>query len=301
MAINSIAYNEKLTGELDKALVQKAVTGFLADNALRSKFIGAKTVLIPEVGLNALADYDRDNGFTQGSIAVTNTPFTLQMDRGRSFVLDAQDSDESGIANLMGNVSTEFVRTKVVPEMDAYVLSKLGGLAVTESQTVTYGTDAIKVLQDAIMKAQDASGFGEELVAFVDATFLAALMNSASITRYLATSDFKKGEMNTQVKTFNGVPILPVSSDRMKTAYTFYDGVTGGQEEGGFVPADTAKSIRLLVMPKSGASLVKKTEKTRIFTPDQNINADAYRLNYRVYYDLFIKNSRKNTIWASVE
>lgn len=304
MAINIISsetYNKKLTDTLDKVLVQKATTGFLADNALRSKFVGAKTVLIPEVGMSALADYDRDNGFTQGSISVTNTPFTLQQDRGRSFMLDAQDSDELGISNLIGQVTTEFVRTKVIPEMDAYVLSKLGGLAVTNAQTVDNGEDALATLQNAILKVKKANGYDEEMVAFVDDTFYAALLNSPSITRHLVVSEFKHGALNTKVTTFNGVPILPVDDTRMKTAYVFHDGVTAGQEEGGFVPAEAAKSIRLLAMPKNGASLVKKTEKTRTFTPEQNIHADAYRVNYRVYYDLFVKNSKKGTIWAVVE
>ena len=77
-------YNQKLTDTLDKVLVQKAVTGHFADNALRAKFVGAKTVFIPEVDMAALADYDRENGFTRGPITVSNTPFTMQMDRGRS-------------------------------------------------------------------------------------------------------------------------------------------------------------------------------------------------------------------------
>lgn len=38
---------------------------------------------------------------------------------------------------LAGQVLGEFVRTRVVPEMDAYCLSKLAGLAVTNKQTVT--------------------------------------------------------------------------------------------------------------------------------------------------------------------
>ena len=49
--INSLEFQSKLTGELDKALVQEAQTSFFADNALRSKFVGARTVLIPDVDM----------------------------------------------------------------------------------------------------------------------------------------------------------------------------------------------------------------------------------------------------------
>ena len=69
------------------------------------------------------------------------------MDRGRSFQLDSEDNDETGIAGLAGQVLGEFVRTRVVPEVDAYNLSKLGQFAVDQSQTVT-GTPATQAYKN---------------------------------------------------------------------------------------------------------------------------------------------------------
>ncbi|MBQ2392093.1 MAG: hypothetical protein II306_10070, partial [Clostridia bacterium] len=66
IATNSEAFAVKFTGELDKVLVQKSKTGFLTDNALRAKFVGAKTVKIPNISLQGLGDYDRENGFIKG-------------------------------------------------------------------------------------------------------------------------------------------------------------------------------------------------------------------------------------------
>ena len=54
----------------------------------------------------------------------------------------------------------------------------------------------------------------------------------------------------------------------------------------------------MLVCPKSAAHLVKKTEKMRIFTPEQNIDADAYKFDYRIYYDVFVKKSGLDSVWA---
>ncbi len=302
MPINTIAYNEKLTTELDKALVQRSVTGFMADNVFRAKFVGAKTVLIPDVDMQGLGDYDRDTGFTRGAVTVANTPFTLQQDRGRSFQIDAEDADESGISDLIGKVSAEFVRTKVIPEMDAYVLSKLGGLAVTKGHTVTGdpATSALAMLQEGIHKVQEAAGYDADLVVFANGTFWGALQSTKDITRYLTIGDFKSGDLTTQVKKIDGVAILPVQTARMKSAYTFQDGSTGGQEAGGFVPTAEAKNIGFIVMPKNACSLVKKTEKTRTFAPGENLNADAWKLDYRVYYDAFVKKSNADTIYAYV-
>lgn len=299
---NSIAFASAMTGELDRAVVQKPVTGFFADNGLKAKFVGSKTVIIPEVAVSGLGDYDRDSGFVNGTITVTNTPVVLSMDRGRSFQLDREDNDETGIADLAGQIMGEFVRTKVVPEVDAYCLSKLAGYAATNGQQVsgTPETQALAMLNDAIGKVQDAVGYDEELVAFVDSTMWKALQTTEELHRLLTVSDFQKGELTTRVTSLNGVAILPVPDSRMKTAYNFYDGSTSGEEAGGFAPADNAGSIGLLVMPRRAASLVKKTDQVRTFDPAQNLNADAWKFDYRLYYDLFIKNSMAGGIYAYV-
>ena len=315
MSINTLAMATKMTEELDKAIVQKAVTGFLADNALGAKFVGAKTVSIPDVVMDGLGDYDRDGGFPQGGVTVARKTYTLTMDRGLTFQIDAQDNDEVGVANLAGQVAGEFVRTKVVPEVDAYVLSKLAALANTKSHTVSIGSgstleaDCYKMFNKALMGVQEACGFdGTELVAFVSPTFWAALNNSTAFTRQILTSDFKRGELTTQVKSINGCALLPVSSDRMKNSFTFYDGKTDtsassgtNQKPGGFVPASGAKGVGLIIVPKNIGGLVKKTEKVRIFAPGENLTADAYKIDYRIYFDMLVPKKREGAVYAYIE
>ena len=302
MSLNLENISVKMTDEMDKAVEQKPVTGFMADNNLRGKFVGAKTVMIPAMNISGLGDYDRDTGFVSGTVSVSAKPYTLAMDRGRSFQLDREDHDESGIAELAGQIMGEFVRTKVVPEVDAYVLSKLAGYAYNENQVVegNPATDAYAMLTEAIANAQNQVGYDEELVAFVDGKMLNALQNSEEISRHLVMNDFKKGELHTQVTSLNGVAILPVPDSRMKTAYDFYDGTTAGQEDGGFKPAVNAKSIGLLLVPRRAASLIKKTEQVRCFDPAHNLKADAWKLDYRLYYDVVLKDSLKGGICTYV-
>ncbi len=301
---NSISYATKMTEELDKLFVQSAVTGFLTDNALRAKFVGAHTVLIPDMELSGLGDYDRTTGFADGSVTVTNTSFTLSQDRGRSFMLDAQDEDEAGAANLAGQVLGEFVRTKVVPEVDAYCLSKLADVAAENSQTLALGagetleSNVFGLLQKLISKVRNAVGYDETLVAFVNPTVYDALMATPELSRVIRADEFKKGGINTRVQYIDNVAILPVPTSRMKTAYTYADGSAEGEAEGGFSVAAGAKDIGALVMPKKGASLIRKTEKLRTFTPDQNQKADAYKFDYRLYYDLLVKKSQQPAVFA---
>lgn len=295
MALNTLEFATKFAGELDKMIVQKAVTGFFADNTLRAKFVGAKTVIIPDIDFVGLADYDRDNGFSKGKMTVAHTSYELTQDRARSLQIDREDMDETGIANLAGQVMGEYVRTKVVPEMDAYTLSKLAGIAVSKSNTKTLDTSkAYAQFVELVNGIQAKAGFDSELVAFVNADVYAAFMNSTEIQRHITVSDFKQGEVNLKVKKINDVAIIPVASDRMKTAYE--DDSTNG----GLKPTSGAKNIGMLVLPKNAASLVKKSEKIRVFEPDTNQDADAYKFDYRVYYDTFVKKSNLELIAAAI-
>lgn len=298
--INSMSKVTKYTEALDTVFTQKSVTSFFEDNALRTKFVGAKTVLIPDIEFIGLVDYDRDTGFARSAITIQNEPYTLTMDRARSIQIDREDMDETGIANLAGKVLGEYVRTKVVPECDAHVLSKIFAVATASpdnKQTkVHVEGEELAELTAAINGVRKVAGYDEELVAFVESDFYAALENSKDISRMITVSNFKKGEIDLEVKSINGVALIPVTPDRMMSAYDFK--TSGTEKEGGFEPADGAKQIRLIVMPKSGAHLVKKTEKMRVFTPEQNLDADAYKFDYRVYYDVFVKKSGKKNIQA---
>lgn len=296
MAINSIESINAYSSELDKLFTQKSATGFFADNTMGAKFVGAKTVIVPDIDFQGLADYDRDTGFTRGAITVANTSYTMQMDRARSLQIDREDLDETGIAKLAGKILGEYVRTKVVPECDAYVISKLAGLAVGRSNTVNGEADKpFATLCQLIENVQSCVGYDQELVAFIDSCLYAKLQNSEEISRMITVSDFKQGEVDLKVKTLNGVALIPVVSERMKTAYDFRTDARGG-----FVPASKAREVYMMVCPKNGAHLVRKTEKMRIFTPDQNLDADAYKFDYRIYYDVFVNKSGLDAIWAWV-
>ncbi len=296
MAINSIENATRYSDELDRMFEQKSAVGFFADNALATKFVGAKTVIIPDIDFYGLTNYDRDTGFSRGAITVSNTSYTMKMDRARSLQIDREDMSETGIANLAGKILGEYVRTKVVPECDAYVLSKLSSLAVARSNVIEGDvTKPYEALCRLISEVQAVVGYDEELVAFIDSYMFAALQNSTEISKMITVSDFKQGNVDLKVKSINGVAIIPVVSERMKTGYEFSD--TG---IGGFTPADSTRETYMMVCPKRGAHLVKKTEKMRIFTPEQNLDADAYKFDYRIYYDVFVKKSGLDAVWAWV-
>lgn len=301
MALNTLEFATKFAGELDKIITQKSVTGFMADNLLRAKFVGANSVIVPDIDFVGLADYDRAGGFSKGKMTVSHTTYKLTKDRARSLQIDREDMDETGIANLAGQIMGEYIRTMVVPEMDAYTIHKLAAIAAENANTEALDTaNVYEQFITLVNGVQAKTGFDTEMVAFVNPEVYAALMNSDKIQKHIVVSDFKQGEINLKVKKLNDVVIIPVADDRMKTAYNF---VTSGEDAtvGGFAPAETAKSIGMLVLPKCAASLVRKSEKIRVFEPDQNPDADAYKFDYRVYYDVFVKKSNLGHIAAAIE
>ena len=218
----------------------------------------------------------------------------MQMDRARSLQIDREDMDESGVASLAGKILGEYVRTKVIPECDAYVLSKLGAIAKEKGNTVNGDLSApFEAFCELANNVYAAAGYDTELVCFMDSAAYAALMSSDELNHSITVSDFKQGEINLKVKSINGISVIPVVSERMKTIFNFKN-----TEAGGFAPANGANGILMLMLPKTAAHLVKKTEKMRVFTPEQNATADAYKFDYRIYYDCFVKTSATDGVWA---
>lgn len=300
--LNSLQFREDLTNELDKVLVQKAVTTAFLDNSFGSKFVGRKTILIPDVSFDGLGDYDRAEGFPEGGITVDHKPYTLTQERARRFYFDRMDMDEVGIAGLSGQLMGEFVRTKVTPEVDAYNLSKIAGIATKASQVIGEGTalagKSFGLLTQAIQAVQNEVGFDDELIAIVNTDVYGDLMSTDELTRSLDIGDFKKGEISTKVRKLDECWIMPAPKGRMKTAYDFYKGTTGNHPEGGFAPTGDAKDIGFIVLPKKVVKFVKKLEKIRTFAPDTVQKKDAWQFDYRLYYDIFVKNSEVGTIFT---
>ena len=85
-----------------------------------------------------MGKYDRNNGYNQGSITLSYETKTMTQDRGRKFQLDAMDVNETNFVATAATVMGEFQRVHVVPEIDAYRLSKLITAAITLDTNVTY-------------------------------------------------------------------------------------------------------------------------------------------------------------------
>lgn len=296
MAINTLQYSQQFQTVLDAQMLAGATSAFMEANAGQVKYDGGDTVHIPEISMQGLAKYDRDEGFNQGSVTLKFNPYKMTQDRGRTFQLDSMDVNETNFVATAGTVMGEFQRTQVIPEIDSYRYSKIAALATAENKVTTGFTPAVATilekLEAEITEIQDVVGEDEGLIIVMSTKLRTILNNSDKFNRYLNVAEFKNGSVNTTVKSFNDIPILGVPSARMKTAYVFNDGKTASQEAGGFKADTAAKDINWIIMPQSAPIAVSKTDKVRVFTPDLNQKADAWKIDYRKYHDLWIPKNR---------
>ena len=303
MAINTLEMAKIFQQELDKQMLTAGTSGWMEANASNVKYNGGDTVRMPSISTTGLAKYDRDNGFNQGAVTLAYKDYTLTQDRGRTFHLDSMDVDESNFIASAGNVMGEFQRLQVAPEIDAYRYSRIASLAKGASHEAAAFTptkdNILGKLDEEITKLQDIIGEDEPLV-LIMATPVRTIPNGAKdVTRYLDVADFKAGTINTKVRTYNEIPILSVPSARMKTAYVFNDGKSSGQEAGGFKADTGAKSINWILMARRAPIAISKTDKVRIFSPDTNQKADAWKLDYRKFHDLWIPSNKLAGVWVN--
>ena len=299
MAINLFEYGVKTANLLDQAFVPASAFGFLATNPSKINFTGAKEVEVINIDMSGLGDYDRSNGFPQGSLSETRSLYQLAMDRGRTFSFDAVDEDEAGVkgADYMALFQKKFV----VPEVDAYTASKLYYFASQASNLTNVSlavNNVIASLASAVDTAMEKGGDTEDYVIIVPRYVKTLVDTSTEQTRYLNVGDFKKGNVNYKVSMINDVPIIPVTSKLMYSGFDFLNGVDAAQYGGGFVAHSGAVPIQYIVMPKSAAAIITKTQKIRTFAANVNQQADAWKMDYRRCYDVISTLEQQKCIVA---
>lgn len=297
MAINTLEAAKIFMTALDRQMIEGSTSGWMESNAGQVKYSGGNEVKIPKMSLSGLANYDRDGGYNQGAVTLSYETKTMTKDRGREFMLDKIDVDETNFVASASEVMSVFQSTQVIPEVDAYRYSKIYNLAkVSGGREYTPAANTIlSTLNADITAVQDVAG-AQELVIIMPYTVADMLDNNEKIAKNVNVGTFKQGAVDIKIKTFNGIPVIRVPSARMKSAYVFNDGKTSGQTAGGFVAAADAVQINWIICPKSAPIAVSKTDNFKIFAPDVNQKADAWLIQYRKFHDLWIKDNALSAV-----
>ena len=282
---NSIAHvTSYLTQILDEVYKQESTSAVLdlANNMVRPVGSSKGTVEIPSITFDGgLVDYDKATGFDTGIVNLEWKPFVLTQDRGRRFNIDSVDNLESaGVA--LANVGSEFIRTFVVPEIDAYRFAKYATSAGTKQSGALTKDDIEDALEVAITTLKDKEVPKGRLKLFMSSSSYSALKASVKARRDVAGLSVVNG-----IAYYDDIPVYSVPSARFNSAVSLSKG---------FTPSGSA--INFMLIDSASAVQVTRHVSEKLFTPEENQIADGYLWRYRVYHDAFVPENKKNGIFV---
>lgn len=287
---NSIALATKFLPIIDGVYKRESLTSRLDAANERVQFIGADTVKIFKTDMSGFGDYSRENGFPQGSVTSTWGTYQLTKDRGVSLFVDAMDNEET-LGMAFGTLTGEFVRTKEVPELDAYRFAKLASTANIDGAAadITVGTTDCPALIDAAEMSMGDNEVPEDgRLLYVSEKFYAGLKGKT--TRILANEN----GVNHEIEVFNGMEVVRVPQGRFNTAITLNDGT----ENFGFAPTAGGYKINFMIIHPSAVISVVKHRMPRIFSPEINQKKDAWQFDIRLYHDIFVMDNKVKGIYC---
>lgn len=266
---NNIQLFQKYIALLDEVYKQASKSSILdGDASLVQAGRNTNEIIIPKMSLDGLADYSRNSGYVKGDVTLTYETVKFNYDRGRKFVVDAMDDEETaGIA--FGKLSSEFIRTKVVPEMDAFRFATYASLSGIGSATGTLatGADVIAALRAAANEMDEAEVPSEQRVLFITPTLRGMI------------DDLDTSKSKEVLSKFSSVVEVPQS--RFNTEITLLDGTTSGEEVGGFEA--TGNDINFMVVHTPAILQYPKHTVNKIITPEANQDSDGWMFFYRAY------------------
>lgn len=306
MALNTLATATLFQNTLDKVAVQEATTGWMDANAGQVIYNGGSEVKIPKMTVQGMGDYDRENGYQRGSVTLEYETKKMTQDRGRQFQLDPMDINENNFVTTAAAVMGEFQRTQVVPEIDAYRISKLATdtIAAKKAGMIGYSyvpgaasTSALRKLKEGIKAVRE--NYNGALVCQATPDLIMEL--ELELAGKLTAVTFSKGGIQTQVPAVDGVPLISTPSNRMYTAIKINDGKTSGQEKGGYEKGTTAKKLKFFICPTTTPIAVTKQDIMRIFDPNINQKLNAWQMDYRRFHDIWLLDNKLDSIYLSIQ
>lgn len=267
---NNITLAQQFIPVLDEVYANASLTAKLDGNPdLVRQGANANELIIPMLDMQGLGDYDRNDGYVNGDVTLTNETVKCNFDRGRMFQVDNMDNQET--ANIaFGRLAGEFIRTKVAPEVDAFRFASYAGKEgiskVAAGATLADGAAVLAALRAATTKMD------EDEVPFEDRH----LFITPTLDGMVADLDTTKSkEILGRFATKTLVP-----QTRFYTAINQRTG-KNGEAAGGYVKAEGAADINFMIIHKPALIQFPKHIAPKIITPEQNQSADAHKFGYR--------------------
>lgn len=290
-------YVDKFTTELDKKVVAGTKTADLNMNQdLLGKLGNAGSIEVAAIEMDGLAKHTRNSGYVAGKVSLNWETIKLEYERSREFYVDATDDEETD-AVLSANLMAEFVRTKVVPEVDAVRFARLASLAGTKVSAGLTADTVVGAVRDAEAKLEDMGVDLSECVMYCSAAVRNLLRNDQTWQASYGQ------DPDTRIGSYDGMKLVVPAAATFKTAFKLLDGTdhTGesGADEtaGGFEPASGAKDINFAVVRPDAVGAITKHQELRYFAPQVNQRMNSHLWQYQLYHDLVGYQNKADLIY----
>lgn len=319
--MNSIELFKKNAPELlDKVYKATSTTSdFDIDGALVKAGANANEIIVPKLEMDGLGDYDRNSGYLDGDVTLTNETVKFNYERGRKLKTDTIDNEETG-GVIMANMSSEFLRTKVVPEVDAVryaTYSSLENITDVAPDGIEYktGEEVLTALQNVMTQLDNDEVPEEGRYLRIDPTLLSmaefvsrttnndilkkfAQVKKVPQSRFLTKIELKSGK-DTDGERIGGYTKVAdkyelTSDSSVASGKTYYTKsgdkyvkveapATGSISTYYELKEKGSRNINFMVIHKPAMLQYTKHAKMKIFTPDSDDSGDFYRMLYRIY------------------
>lgn len=280
---NSIELFKKYVPLLDEVYKLSSLTSDL-DGApeLARQGQNVNEMIIPKIDMNGLADYSRNGGYVNGDVTFTNETVKCNFDRGRMFTVDTLDNMETAMM-AFGRLASEFIRVKVVPELDAFrfaTLASMSGISTTAGAALSTGANVITALRAAVNQMDEDEVPSTERYLYITPTLLGLARDLDTTKSKEVLDGFAKivkvpqSRFYTSIKQLSGkVETVPAESGGQAT--------TDDQTAGGYKKGDSAVNINFMIIHKPAIIQYQKHVAPKVIAPEQNQDADAWKFGYR--------------------
>lgn len=276
---NNIELFKKYVPLLDEVYKLSSLTADL-DGApeLARQGNNVNELIIPKISMDGLANYSRNSGYVDGDVTLTNETVKCNFDRGRMFTVDTLDNLETAMI-AFGSLASEFIRTKVVPELDAFrfaTLASISGISTTDAAALSTGANVITALRAAVNKMDEDEVPDNERILYITPTLLGLVRDLDTTKSKEVLDGFAKVVKVPQSRFYTSIKQLSGKVEPVSGGST-----TDDQTAGGFTKADSAKNINFMIIHKPAIIQYQKHVAPKVITPEQNQDADAWKFGYR--------------------
>lgn len=274
---NNIELFKKYVPLLDEVYKLSSLTADL-DGApeLARQGQNANELIIPKIDMSGLANYSRNGGYVDGDVTFTNETVKCNFDRGRMFTVDTLDNIETAMM-AFGRLASEFIRTKVVPELDAFrfaTLASLTGISTTAGAALSTGANVITALRAAVNQMDEDEVPDNERILYITPTLLGLVKDLDTTKSKEVLDGFAKVVKVPQSRFYTSIKQL---SGKVETVTSGSDDQTAG----GYKKGDSAVNINFMIIHKPAVIQYQKHVAPKVITPEQNQDADAWKFGYR--------------------